>query len=306
MRIIAVFLISLFCASVQAVDFKVVDLPTEANINKIQFDTDVIGWAVTSDGEVLSTYNGGETWKAKKVNPRAINDIHMKGKVGFICGEKGLLMKTTNRGGSWEDLSLSFKLDLIGVVMATDSIIVVCGNDQNSISKTKGVVYRSTDRGKTWEKQAHLGNGYQDIEYFPPTKVYLLAIKKVFHSISSGWHFWEGKYTGDRMAFGFDFMDDWGYMAGIKGYFAKSIDHGRTWTEVELDTDKNLFDVAMFDKSSGLAVGEGGILVFFGDFGDSFSIINSGVDKDLTTVCITDRRIYCGGENGTILISERE
>ncbi|MEE9443751.1 MAG: YCF48-related protein [candidate division Zixibacteria bacterium] len=286
-------------------DFEKIDVPTTATINKIYFDGAHYGWAVTSDGELLSTWDGGKTWQGKKISKRTIKDIDMRGQVGYLTGDRGLIMKTGNRGATWVDMSQNIKFKFIAVGMVNDTSTIVCGTDQNSMSKTVGVAYQTFDSGKTWKKKKHLGNGYTDLVVQPPRKVYLLASKKAFHSISWGVHFFPGKYSGNRLAWGFDFIDDWGFIVGRKGFFARTTDHGRNWEEVDMGITRSLFAVEVFDKYSGVGVGQDGLILYFNDSGDRFTVSQCGVETDLKTVCITDSKIFIGGTNGVMMSKER-
>jgi photosystem II stability/assembly factor-like uncharacterized protein len=288
-----------------AANFTKVDLGTTATINKIYFDTDMIGWAATSDGQLFYTTDGGKRWKSMKVTSRAISDIQVTGRRGFLTGERGLLMKSTNGGATWQDISLNIKYNFSAIGMPNDSAVLLCGADQNSISKVHGILFGSWDYGKTFEKQPHMANGYVDLAVCPPHKVYLLGIRKVLHSISDGERYFHGGYEVDRMAFGFDFIDDWGFMVGSKGYFAQSSDHGRTWREVNIGTTKDLYAVEMFDKFSGVVVGDGGLVIYFNDDGALHTTEQCGYDANLRTVCVTGDKVVIGGTNGLLMYKTR-
>ena len=301
-----VIFIVLLAGGVWGADYVKIDVATAADINKIFFYNDQMGWAVTSGGEVLSTFDAGKNWRIIEVSKRNIRDIQFLNRDGYLIGDRGLLMKSTNGGGSWQDISLNMKYNLTGVGILDDSTIIICGNDQNSISKTKGEVFESRDFGKTWKKHEwRLGNGYTDIAVCPPRKVYLLASKKVFHSISRGIRYFHGGYEGSRLGFGFDFMDDWGFMVGHKGYFARTNSHGRNWEEIPLDSSGNLYAVEMFDKESGVAVGEGGLIMYFYDNGDRQVFEHCGYPNDLLTVFVTGNKVFFGGKGGLLMSTER-
>jgi photosystem II stability/assembly factor-like uncharacterized protein len=299
-------LLILLTGTVLAADYTKIDVPTTATINQIYFMNDQMGWAATSAGQVLTTFDGGKTWRMTEPTTRSIHDICIDGKQGYLVGERGLLMKTTNGGATWEDNSLNIKYDLVGVAISNDSTIIICGNDMNSVSKSVGVVFESHDAGKTWKKHGYrLGNGYTDIAVYPPKKVYLLATKKAFHSINNGLRYFKGGYEGDRLGFNFDFIDESGFMVGYKGLFAKSVDHGRHWEEVPIDITKNMYAVEMFDKFSGVAVGDNGLVMYFYDSGDRHTVENCGYDESLRSVFVTGQKIFIGGTNGLLLVKER-
>jgi len=302
--IFAIFLI--LAGNAAGADFEPVKIETTGDINQVYFLNDQLGWMATSDGEVLGTFDGGKTWQKREVTSREIKDIHFLARTGYIVGERGLVMKSTNGGATWEDISQNIKYDFTGVGMVNDSVIIICGTDQNSMSKTKGEVFQSFDFGKTWKKHDwKLGNGFVDLAVCPPRKVYLLAIKKVAHSISQGVRYFHGGYEGDRMGFGFDFMDDWGFMVGHDGLFAKTITHGRLWDEIPTDTSAELYAIEMYDKTSGVAVGEKGLVMHFYDDGERRVFENVGTDKDLLSVFVTGQKIFIGGEDGLFMAKER-
>lgn len=304
-HLIPVLLIVL-AGSVLAADYTKIDIPTTATINQIYFMNDQLGWAATSAGQVLSTYDAGKTWKMTQVTSRSIHDIQVLGRQGYLVGERGLLMKTTDGGATWNDISLNIKYDLVGVGITNDSSIIICGNDQNTMSKSVGVVFDSRDHGKTWKKHGYrLGNGYTDLAIYPPKKVYLLAAKKAFHSINNGVRYFHGKYEGNRLGLGFDFINDWGFMVGFKGLFARSTNHGRSWEEVPVGITKNLYAVEMFDQVSGVAVGDDGLVLYFYDSGDRHEVENCGYNDDLHAVFVTGQKIFMGGQNGLLLSRER-
>jgi photosystem II stability/assembly factor-like uncharacterized protein len=306
MRHIITILTLLLACSAFGADYQKIDLPTTADINKILFYNDQMGWAATSAGEVLSTFDGGKTWRKIQATSRSIHDIDFMNRNGYIVGERGLIMKSTNGGATWQDMSLNIKYDVIGVGILDDTTIITCVNDLNSMSKARGDVFESRDGGKTWKKHAwRLGNGYTDLAVCPPRKVYLLASKKAFHSISWGVRYFHGAYGGSKLGFGFDFIDDYGYMVGHKGLFDYSMDHGRNWKTINIDTTAELYAVEMFDRSSGVAVGEGGLVMYFYDDGDRQSIENCGWDTDLHTVCVTGDKIFFGGDKGLMFSKER-
>ncbi|MCK5126873.1 MAG: hypothetical protein KAR42_11515 [candidate division Zixibacteria bacterium] len=291
--------------SILGADFVKYETPTDAAINKVFFTNDRHGVAVTSKGELMHTSNSGKTWKSKELTKRAIRDIHIIGRNGYLAGDKGLLMKSTDGGYTWRDVSLDLKFNFSGVGIINDSSIVVCGTNQNSMSKAQGVMFISYDYGKNWKKQKHWGNGYTDVKTIPTFRVYVLAIKKALHSVSGGLHFFNGKYEGSRLCLGFDFMNDWGFMVGYDGYFARSTDHGRNWEEVPIDITKTLYAVEMFDKFSGIAVGQDGLIVTFSGSGDRYTVEQCGETIDLKTVEVTDNMIFCAGLKGSFFALER-
>jgi len=306
MRQLITLFILLLAVSAYGADFVPIKIPTKATINQIFFLNDQLGWAATSDGEVLNTFDGGKNWRLTEVTSRNIHDIHFRNRTGYIVGDRGLLMKSTNGGATWQDMSLNIKYNLVGIGVVDDSSAITCGTDQNSMSKTKGELFETRDYGKNWKKHGwRLGNGYTDLAVYPPRKVYLLAIKRFFHSINNGLRYFHGEYEGSRLGFGCDFIEDWGYMVGHEGLFAKSATHGRYWEEIPLEVEANIYAVEMFDRYSGVAVGEDGLVINFYNDGDSLEVGDCGRETDLYCLFITGEKIFIGGDDGLLMYKPR-
>ena len=118
-------------------------------IVKIQFVNGNSGYALSTTQGLYKTTDRGLTWIKSGTAPSSANkgmyfiDMNM----GWCVGNSGTIMKTTNAGTTWISQSLDQKpagLDLYGVAF-TDSLngFAVGG------PYAQGVVYRTTDGGKT-------------------------------------------------------------------------------------------------------------------------------------------------------------
>ena len=102
---------------------------------------------------ILTTDDGGKTWVERKLPPppgAAKADANLlalftdaKGRV-YAAAERGLVLRSEDRGQSWQYLSTGYKGSLWSGIALADGTLVVGGQ--------RGTVYRSTDDGRTWEK----------------------------------------------------------------------------------------------------------------------------------------------------------
>jgi len=286
-------------------DFTKIDLPTKADINRIYFVDQLYGWITTSQGELLSTRDGGKSWTVKKVSNRGINDICIKGHWGYLTGKRGLLMKTIDLGATWRDISLNIKFDFNRVQIINDSVALICGTDQNSISKDEGVLFVTENYGKTWTKGIHHGNGYADMVNVPRRGIYLLTDKQIFYSPSVKDEFTGTVHESHERPRCLALVDSCMYMVGDKGYFAILTPSGPEWTPLTSGTEKNLFAVGLLDGSSGVIVGQAGTILLFHDYGQRIEKEPGNIKTDLLTVCITAGKIFCGGRKGVLLCRPR-
>lgn len=112
----------------------------------------VYQYAVGDNGTILLSATGGATWgELPSGTTRNFKSIGMHSQSGgtlVIVGEKGTILKTTNSGFNWVNVSLpDTTIDLYSVTQKPRSN----SNMQNFyICGSQGKIYKSTDRGTTW------------------------------------------------------------------------------------------------------------------------------------------------------------
>ncbi|MBT8381027.1 MAG: hypothetical protein KJO59_01570, partial [Ignavibacteria bacterium] len=64
--------------------------------------------------------------------------------IGWAVGEQGAIIKTTNGGNEWIDVSFNTSADLLRMDSYDGNIVIIAGEG--------GIILRSDDAGKTWEQ----------------------------------------------------------------------------------------------------------------------------------------------------------
>jgi len=127
-----------------------------------------------------------------------------------------------------------------------------------------GIIYHSTDEGKTWAEQ-HSGVG-------------TLLCDVVFLDDKNGW------------------------ISGIKGVMLHTSDGGATWKRQDPGTQRHLLAVSFVDRQYGWAVGEYCTIVHTSDGGTTWHPQSRELDSIYNDVFFTDRdNGWVIGETGTIL-----
>jgi photosystem II stability/assembly factor-like uncharacterized protein len=121
------------------------------------------GWAVTDNGDIWVTVNGGNTWKVQRVGgyigeslrPESLERLEFSGlRNGVAVGDSGLILRTTDGGKHWTRTPVAYSYDLKDVAFVDASRVWVVGEDVSTIigtdgtSLTKAVVLQSEDGGK--------------------------------------------------------------------------------------------------------------------------------------------------------------
>jgi photosystem II stability/assembly factor-like uncharacterized protein len=103
--------------------------------------------AVGAYGQAFESRDGGTTWApfAQRLpNPKRLHlyGVRMAGERIVIVGEQGLLMRSNDRGASFEALASPYKGSYFGLLAAKSGTLLAYG--------LRGNAFRSVDAGSTW------------------------------------------------------------------------------------------------------------------------------------------------------------
>lgn len=122
---------------------------TNSSLRDLFFVNDMTGWVIGENGTILNTTDGGETWTPQTSGTvESLDAIHfIDENTGWIVGgaltsQKAPMLKTTDGGSSWQELSYDFNaVNLRDIFFVDENIGWVIKNDS---------IFRSTDGGETW------------------------------------------------------------------------------------------------------------------------------------------------------------
>ncbi|MGQ9864963.1 MAG: photosynthesis system II assembly factor Ycf48 [Pseudanabaenaceae cyanobacterium] len=125
-----------------------VPLDTQATL----LDIDLVGdrgWLVGTGGTLLTTTDGGKTWRLQTLDLRDANyrfvSVSFAGDEGWIVGQPSLLLRTTDGGQSWSRIGLSSQLP------GSPQLVKALGPQTAEMSTDVGAIYRTQDGGLTWQ-----------------------------------------------------------------------------------------------------------------------------------------------------------
>jgi photosystem II stability/assembly factor-like uncharacterized protein len=105
-------------------------------------------WAGGHDTAIIHSGDGGVTWELVYYDPeraQPVMDIHfVDGQTGYAIGAYGLMMKTIDGGGTWDE----FEVSLDGWHL---NALIDLGDGRLFITGEQGLSYLSSDAGETWE-----------------------------------------------------------------------------------------------------------------------------------------------------------
>lgn len=106
------------------------------------------GFAVGAYNQMFATTDGGATWLpwgARLPNPKSLHlyGVRAQGQALVVAGEQGLLLRSTDGGGSFAALASPYKGSFFGLLRTQGGTLVAYG--------LRGTAYRSLDGGQRWD-----------------------------------------------------------------------------------------------------------------------------------------------------------
>ncbi|MEQ8266045.1 MAG: YCF48-related protein [Parvibaculum sp.] len=208
-------------------------VPTQATLTGVTFVNKDIGFAVGHDATVIRTKDGGENWDLvynDTESEMAFMTVYFEDENrGFAMGAFSFIVETTDGGNTWNERTLSE-----GLLDDYHLNKLFADKDENLyIAAEFGVVYRSGDKGRTFER-----------------------IQTQY----------EGSFWG-----GFGMSDGSVMVFGMRGNAFRSHDDGQTWEKVDTGTDKSIAGGVQLGNGKIVLVGLQGYVGYSDNGGQSFT-----------------------------------
>lgn len=211
--------------------------------------------AIGDRSTITSTTDGGKTWNTRTLEPITEEEIDenamlafedpvlydvefLDANVGFVVGEFGKILKTTDGGATWHDKQGSLVGDEYFDVMELPTFFDVefRGPEVGYVVGLEGRVATTTDGGETWQWVAH-GVGEYDapmyaIDIKPDGSLWAVGASGQVLSSPAGGMLGKGGFGTQvtnwiRMVEFFD--NDNGWVVGGFGFIMNTTDGGKTW-----------------------------------------------------------------------------
>ncbi|MFC1670562.1 YhjD/YihY/BrkB family envelope integrity protein [Spirochaetota bacterium] len=236
-----------------------------SEINKMNYrDIQFIGkqgWIIGDEGILLKTTDRGETWHIHKFDDFKFNDIHMTSRRrGFATTDNGLLFKTKDGAENW---TISNWEDI------TSFTKIKFYNNQGIITGNNGYILRSNDYGNNWEKEQINSAKYRD-RWVTLNNVFFISENTI-------------------------------WLVGSDGTILLSIDGGKKWKSKRF-SETNYYTAIFLNKKTGFVAGNKGEIIFTEDMGKKWKrklIASSRINK----LYFKDKTLYSIGDTGLIMIS---
>jgi len=281
------------------------------------FFTDSLhGWALSNNGVIVSTIDGGQNWVLQTSNTAAaLQKLQfVDSSTGWIVGGSGTILKTTDCGQTWTLQSSGTDVFLTGLSFVSPTEGWVCGQD--------GTILKTSDGGATWTPQDSAFNlGLEAIFFMNPLRGWAVGAFGTILSTTDGGATWSSQHferTNGGMPEVPGFTDVRfvsslrGLVVGIErdgGIILSTEDGGATWiphaplqTTQAAGTLTGLTAVAFGDALHAWAVGVSGTIWATTDGGATWTLQPIGSLELLSGVSFIDGNVgWVIGSHGTLL-----
>lgn len=296
-------LIAIFTLSAYSQNWNAVDFPLIENINGIKFVGQDTAFLITNQGTLLRSFDRLNSFDIFQPDPNVpLEDVDfINSKVGFICGPKGTLMKTTDAGYTFNALHITDTIPwFFDVEMFDAQHGMVVGMTRSKESPLQGLAFRTDDGGKSWKKLKPMGLGYSELCYHDNT-IYLVSYGKINYSTDFG-KTWKSTNTVEGSPGRcISFFGKNAVIGGIQGMCAYSSDDGKTWLPSQQDNQLMFIANQMVSNNDAYMGGTKSTLLKSSDGGKSWNPELMAKSFDIFDMALSGDRLYVVGSDGGII-----
>jgi len=259
------------------VNWSVVSPPSESGgyrFNAIHFVNDRKGFVVGTSGKILSTSDGGLTWKQYGITHLDITTLRFPStQVGYATDWLSVY-KTVDKGQNWQPANLT---------LTNQNSWFTHSWFQNKdsgfiISKSPALFYKTKDGGQTWQVSNPLPWGYDyalDLDFVSNTTGYLCMYNSTWACQLFKTN--DGGETWNYIGVSYDIFKRIDFVNGKTGYgvtdhkILKTVDSAKTWLPVLENSSDQFNGVHFINEATGYSFGDNGLMKKTIDSGATWS-----------------------------------
>lgn len=178
---------------------------------------------------------------------------------GWICGQAGTVLKTTNKGIDWNYYPVKIPDAIMGIQFINEYTGFAASWDWG----TTGSIYKSTNGGINFSliKQIN-NNGCSDVYFYDDNNGWIAGTHGLIFRTTDCGNNWSEQQTASatditRLCF---LNLDTGFASSFDGYILKTTNSGLNWSKLYHDSGKIFYSVNFIDINTGFITGYSGLL----------------------------------------------
>lgn len=274
----------------------ILDTPTEQNLVGIHFLDASTGITVGSNGTILKTIDGGDTWTSVFSGGYDFIRGQLVGNVGYAISDQGTIFKSLDVGNTW--VSLTFLGYALRSVLFLDESFGFVGTQG-------GWIFRTINGGQTWSAfDTETSKIMRFFHFKDQDEGFVVGDGGNLLKTIDGGQSWFpiDLQTSEDLFCIYFFDEDIGYITGTGGTVFKTINGGNDWQQINFPVATQLRTIFFTSLEEGYTIGNDGLI---------FHTLNGGIDwttnDSVTTNTLyqvhfaADNTGFISGANGTIL-----
>lgn len=294
-------------ATVRRLPWNASDDDCAAKIRAVSFPTPFSGYLLLTNGDVMVSADGGESWRKQGAAPlspaaggsEAVRDLRFDSRGHGVVSVGGQLAYSADAGVSWTPVvsggvGSAFNFDFLD-------------EDNGYAAGDHGDLLKTSDAGATWTAVAGDGatRGASITALSCADAAHCLAPlaagQAVLRTIDGGLH-WDSFSTGANNAAALA-ADGRAVAVGADGAIATSADFGLTWARTDSRLAGSFTGLHVESKKRALAFGAGGVLARTLDGGATWQQITTPLTTRLRDAVAVGRHIVVTATSGMVLTS---
>ena len=273
-------------------------VPTQQSLNSVEQLDPLRAIAVGDGGRAIYTSDGGNTWVAGVTNTdRQLCSVVSNGSVALAVGEYGTILRSTDDGASWQQVSTSVTYSGFQSVWFLDAM-------HGTVVGEAGQIFRTNDGGNTWTPQSSgLTSALYDVRFTDLNNGAIVGDLGYILRTVDGGNTWTRRSRDTNLplySLAFDGPST-GYIGGIGALFYKTTDGGATWTKLTNAPNTGYSDISTTPGVANMACGSRNIVRTV-DGGATFNVIVLPWTTRMNGLYFFDANTGVAvGESGTIV-----
>jgi photosystem II stability/assembly factor-like uncharacterized protein len=241
------------------------------------------GWHST-----FESFNNGYGWSQRYVElkPGILYAVdYPTDSIGYVCGENGLILKTTNRGTSWITLRENKSNDLHSIDFVNENLGFTVGDN--------GMILKTTNGGESWDLiDTGVFQNLRSVKFLNDNVGFVAGYKGTIFRTINGGNSWQQIKTADNTNLESIFMtsSNRGHAVGWNGMYYKLdnvsqiIANDETVQPIKVFDADSLNVVYFKDDTTGFIGGSRGLILKTTDAGNSWNQSDTRITKTIQDI----------------------
>ena len=293
------------------VDYTILDIHEDMNVQKLIFMNDIVGYACggkkSEKGVIYKTTDAGNSWTKQYSNiSQCVYDIQfVNDTIGYACGENLLLLKTMDGGNHWVVQTPNQPLQgysgtLHSIYCVDANTVYAAGGANFSV----GITYKTYNGGGEWIYNT-FDHELRSVWFTNKYTGFYAGYGTVFETNDSAFSF-QTLNSKDDFYTSLYFTDSrTAFACGYNGGIYKTTDAGINWEEElknnnDIARTRHFNDIRFWNTTTGYAVGNTGLIVYTDNSGSDWSAITKLNSDNYYSVCTRGNKVFVTSQGGKI------